>query len=69
MEHAFKTAGVTQSVISDGAVDLLFRASRGVLRVASKVLRVALRIANDKNQSFLDEHVFEAAVAELGHAP
>jgi len=54
--------------MSDPAVELLFRASRGVLRVASKITRVALRIASDKNQSFLDEHTFEAAVAELGHA-
>jgi type II secretory pathway predicted ATPase ExeA len=68
VEHAFKSAGATQAVMSDPAVELLFRASRGVLRVASKITRVALRIASDKNQSFLDEHTFEAAVAELGHA-
>ena len=69
VEHAFKAAGATQSVVSDAALELLFRASRGVLRVASKIVRVALRIASDKNQPFLDEHAFEAAVAELGHAP
>ncbi|MBI2392033.1 MAG: ATP-binding protein [Deltaproteobacteria bacterium] len=69
VEHAFKAAGATQTLVSEAAVELLFRASRGVLRVASKILRVALRIAGDKNQPFLDEHAFEAAVAELGHAP
>lgn len=69
IEHAFKSAGATQSVMSDPAVDLLFRASRGVLRVASKILRVALRIAHDKNQAFLDERIFEAAIAELGSTP
>lgn len=69
LDHAFRAAGATQTVISDAAVELLFRASRGVLRVASKILRVALRIASDKNQPFLDEDAFEAAVAELGHAP
>ena len=67
VEHGFKAAGATQMVVSDAAVELLFRASRGVLRVASKILRVALRIAGDKNQPFLDEHAFEAAIAELGH--
>ncbi|MBV9946238.1 MAG: ATP-binding protein [Myxococcales bacterium] len=66
IEHAFKTAGAAQSVLSDAAVELLFRASRGVLRVASKILRVALRIAHDKNQAFLDERICEAAIAELG---
>lgn len=41
VEHAFKAADATQSVLSDPAVELLFRASRGVLRVAAKILRVA----------------------------
>jgi len=69
LEHAFKAAGATQSVLSDPAVELLFRASRGVLRVASKILRVAMRMAHEKNQAFLDEYIFEAAVADLGSAP
>ncbi len=69
VEHAFKAAGATQAVLSDPAVELLFRASRGVLRVAAKILRVAMRMAHEKNQAFLDEHIFEAAVAELGSTP
>jgi hypothetical protein len=40
-----------------------------VLRVASKILRVAMRVANDKNQAFLDEHALETALTELGSAP
>jgi type II secretory pathway predicted ATPase ExeA len=66
LEHAFKAAGATQSVLSDPAVELLFRSSRGVLRVAAKILRVAMRVAHDKNQAFLDEHALETALAELG---
>jgi type II secretory pathway predicted ATPase ExeA len=69
VEPAFKAAGATQTVLSDGAVELLFRASRGVLRVAAKMLRVAMRVAHDKNQPFLDEHALETALAELGSAP
>lgn len=69
VEHAFQAAGATQSVVSDAGIELLYRASRGVLRVASKILRVAIRVAADKNQGFLDEHAFEAAIAELGGAP
>jgi len=67
IEHAFKAAGATQAQLSDPALELLFRASSGILRVAAKILRVAMRVAHDKNQAFLDEHIFEAAVAELGH--
>jgi MSHA biogenesis protein MshM len=66
IEHAFKSAGATQSVLSDPAVELLFRSSRGVMRIASKLLRAAMRLAHDKNQAFLDEHTLEAALAELG---
>lgn len=66
IEHAFKSAGAKQTVLSDPALELLYRASRGVLRTAAKILRVALRVANDKNQAFLDEHALEAALAELG---
>jgi len=66
VEHAFKCAGATQSVLSDPAVELLFRSSRGIMRIASKLLRAAMRLANDKNQAFLDEHTLEAALAELG---
>jgi MSHA biogenesis protein MshM len=66
IEHAFKSAGATQSVLSDPAVELLFRSSRGVMRIASKLLRAAMRLAHDKNQAFLDEHTLEAALVELG---
>ncbi len=66
IEHAFKCAGATQSVLSDPAVELLFRSSRGIMRIASKLLRAAMRLAHDKNQAFLDEHTLEAALAELG---
>jgi type II secretory pathway predicted ATPase ExeA len=69
VEHAFKTAGATQALLSDSAMELLFRASRGVLRVAAKVLRVAMRMAHEKNQAFLDEHTLEAAVTDLGSTP
>ena len=66
VEHAFKSAGARQSMLSDPAIELLYRASRGVMRVAAKILRTAMRVANDKDQAFLDEHALETALAELG---
>jgi type II secretory pathway predicted ATPase ExeA len=66
VDHGFKVAGATGTVLSEPAVELLFRASRGVLRAAAKILRVAMRMAGDKNQAFIDEHVLELALAELG---
>src|SRR5208282_5496678 len=41
VDHAFKAAGATQKVLSDPAAEMLFRSSRGVLRVASRLLRSA----------------------------
>jgi type II secretory pathway predicted ATPase ExeA len=66
IEHAFKAAGSSQKILADQAMEMLFRSSRGVLRVASKTLRTALRMAADRGQSFLDEPVVQAALDELG---
>jgi type II secretory pathway predicted ATPase ExeA len=66
VDHAMKAAGATQKLMADPAIEMLFRSSRGVLRVASKLLRNALRIAADKDLAFVDEHTLEAAAAELG---
>lgn len=66
VEHAFKAAGTSQKVLADQAMEMLFRASRGVLRRASKILRTAIRMAADRGQSFLDEATVQAAVDELG---
>jgi type II secretory pathway predicted ATPase ExeA len=66
IEHGFKAAGSSQKVLADQAMEMLFRSSRGVLRVASKTLRTAIRLAADRGQSFLDEPVVQAALDELG---
>jgi type II secretory pathway predicted ATPase ExeA len=66
VDHAFKAAGATQKVLSDPALEMLFRACHGVLRVASKILRSALRIAHARGQAFLDESTLQAALDEMG---
>jgi type II secretory pathway predicted ATPase ExeA len=66
VDHAFKTAGATRKILSDPASEMLFRASRGVLRVASKILRAALRLAHAKEQAFIDEPTLQAAIDEMG---
>jgi MSHA biogenesis protein MshM len=68
IEHGLKAAGATTKILSDPALELLFRASRGVPRVASKLLRAALRAAHDKEQSFVDEHVLDVAIEEMSLA-
>src|SRR5208337_2541985 len=62
VEHGLKAVGSTQAVLADPARELLFRASRGLPRVASNLLRRALREAHDRNQTFIDDHTMEAAI-------
>lgn len=62
VDHGLKAAGATQTLLADPAHELLFRASRGVPRVASNLLRRALREAHARNQTFIDDHTMEAAI-------
>src|SRR5262249_55877834 len=66
IEHGFKAAGASQKVLADQTLEMLFRLSRGVLRVASKTFRTAIRLAAERGQRFLDEATVQAAVDELG---
>ena len=70
VDHALKAVGATQTLLADPAKELLFRASRGVLRVAAKLLRAALREAHERNQTFVDDPTMEAVIDAIavGHA-
>jgi len=64
LEHGLEAAGVKGSIVSDSARELLFRASGGLPREIGKLLRKALRRASEAQQSFIDDEVMEAVVAE-----
>ena len=51
VDHGIKAAGVKDKLLSDSALELLWRKSNGVPRAASRLLRAALREAHRKNQS------------------
>ena len=57
--------GARSKLLSDPAYEILFRASRGVFRVAAKLLRGALRAAHERDQAFVDEQTMESAVDEI----
>lgn len=65
VEHAIRAAGSKEKLLSDSALELLFRSSRGVLRIASRVLRASLKKAHANNQNLVDDHVLRAAIEEL----
>lgn len=68
VDHGLKAVGATRKLLADQAVEMLFRSSGGVLRIASLTLRAAFRIAAERDQAFIDEAVMQAAAEEVGHA-
>lgn len=62
---ALAAVGCTEKIIADPALDLLFRQSRGFLRLAGKLLRTSLRLAHDRDQSFVDEATMLLAVEDV----
>jgi len=60
-----ESVGATSKLLSDPALEILFRSSRGVFRVAARLLRGALRVAHERDQAFVDEQTMECAVDEL----
>jgi type II secretory pathway predicted ATPase ExeA len=65
IEHGLRAAGATQKLVGDSALELLFRASRGILRLAARILRLALEAAHERDQNFVDDHAMEAAVDQV----
>lgn len=65
VEHGIKAAGSREKLLTDPALELLFRSCRGVARIASRVLRAALKTAHLKNQNIIDDQVLKAAIEEL----
>lgn len=64
LDHGLEAVGTQGSILADSARDLLFRASGGHPREASKLVRKALRLADERAQTFIDDAVVESVIAE-----
>jgi len=64
VDHGLTAAGATDKILADPARELLFRASRGLPRLAATILRAALRLAHEREQSFVDETLLEDVLDE-----
>lgn len=64
LDHGMKAAGATSTLFADDAVELLFRASRGIPRRVSRLVREALMLAHEQDKSFVDSAVLEAVLDE-----
>lgn len=65
VEHGLKVAGARTKLLSDQAMELLWRVSHGLPRHASRLLRACLMLAHQRDQSFVDERVMLDACEEL----
>ena len=65
VEHGLKAAGSREKLLTDSAVELLFRVSRGIPRIASRLLREGLKQAHACNQNVVDDVALKAAVETL----
>jgi type II secretory pathway predicted ATPase ExeA len=62
LDHGLKAAGATSTLFADEAVELLFRASRGLPRRVSHLVREALMLAHEQDKNFVDAAVLEAVL-------
>jgi hypothetical protein len=65
VEHGIKAAGSRDKLLTDSAVELLFRVCRCIPRIASRLLRAALKEAHARNQNVVDDSALKAAVEPL----
>ena len=66
LEHGLEAVGVKSSIIADSARELLYRASGGLPRQVGKLVRKAMRRADERGQNFIDDAVMEAVLGEEG---
>jgi Holliday junction resolvasome RuvABC ATP-dependent DNA helicase subunit len=65
LEHGLKVAGATAKLLSDPALEVIWRVSQGIPRIASRLLRASLMLAHDRDLRFVDEHIVLDACDEL----
>jgi type II secretory pathway predicted ATPase ExeA len=65
VDHGLKIAGAKTKLLSDQAIEVLWRVSHGLPRHASRLLRASLMLAHERDQSFVDERVMLDACEEL----
>jgi MSHA biogenesis protein MshM len=65
IDHAIKAAGSKEKLLTDSAMEILWRSTHGIPRAASRLLRAALRLAHRKNQNIVDDLVLTEAIEEF----
>jgi type II secretory pathway predicted ATPase ExeA len=65
IQHAFKSAGATHTVLADSGLELVRQASQGLPRQAGRILRNAMSLAAGKKLNHLPDEILQRAIEEL----
>ena len=65
IEHGFKRAGCTQTLLTDSGLEILRQASKGLPRHAARILRTAMRLAVPRGLNHLPDELLQLAIEEL----
>lgn len=63
--HALKAAGCQHSLLADSGMEILRQASKGLPRMAGRILRTAMRLAVPKGLNHLPDELLQQAIEEL----
>jgi type II secretory pathway predicted ATPase ExeA len=63
--HALKAAGCQHSLLADSGMEILRQASKGLPRMAGRILRTAMRLAVPKGLNHLPDDLLQLAIEEL----
>jgi type II secretory pathway predicted ATPase ExeA len=63
--HALKSAGCQHTLLADSGLELLRQASKGLPRLAGRILCTAMRLAMHKGLNHLPDEIVQQAIAEL----
>jgi MSHA biogenesis protein MshM len=65
VEHGFKSAGCTHTLLTDSGLEILRHASKGLPRHAARILRTAMRLAVPRGLNHLPDELLQLAIEEL----
>ena len=65
IQHAFKSSGLTTTVLADSGLELVRQASQGLPRQAGRILRTAMNLAASKKLNHLPDEILQRAIEDL----
>jgi type II secretory pathway predicted ATPase ExeA len=62
VEHGFKSAGCTHTLLTDSGLEILRQASKGLPRHAARILHTAMRLAVPRGLNHLPDELLQLVI-------